>query len=89
MDLRQLLVHELGPLPWLLALFDGALVKTKKAALPKRLEDGIENLQHLPTQTTAVIIDVMVMIQPLGKTPEILYRIILESLTAENYSKNK
>ena len=30
MDLRQWLVHELGPLPWLLALFDGALVKTNK-----------------------------------------------------------
>ena len=35
MDLRQSLVHELGPLPWSLALFDGALVKTSKAALPQ------------------------------------------------------
>ena len=30
MDLRQLLVHELGPLPWSLALFDGTLVKTSR-----------------------------------------------------------
>ena len=35
MDLRQSLVHELGPLPWSLALFDGALVKTSKAAVPQ------------------------------------------------------
>ena len=43
MDLWQLLVHELGPLPWSLALFDGVLVKTNKAALSKLLEDGIES----------------------------------------------
>ena len=70
MDLRQLLVHELGPLPWSLALFDGALVETNKAALPKLLEDGVESLQCLPTQTTAVIIDAMAMLQTLNKIPE-------------------
>ena len=70
MDLRQLLVHELGPLPWSLALFDGTLVKTNKAALPKLLEDGVESLQRLPAQTTAVIIDAMAMLQTISKTPE-------------------
>ena len=70
MDLRQLLVHELGPLPWSLALFDGALVKTNKAALPKLLEEGVESLQCLPAQTTAVIIDAMAMLQTLNKIPE-------------------
>ena len=70
MDLRQLLVHALGPLPWSLALFDGTLVKTNKAALPKLLEDGVESLQCLPAQTTAVIIDAMAMLQTLSKTPE-------------------
>ena len=70
MDLRQLLVHELGPQPWSLALFDGALVKTNKAVLPKLLEDGIESLQCLPAQTTAVIIDAMAMLQTLNKIPE-------------------
>ena len=71
MDLRQLLVQELGPLPWSLALFDGALVKTNKAALPKLLEDGVESLQCLPAQTTAVIIDAMAMLQTLNKIPEL------------------
>ena len=70
MDLRQLLVHELGPLPWSLALFDGALVKTNKAALPKLLEDGVESLQCLPAQTTAVIINAMTMLQTLNRIPE-------------------
>lgn len=31
MDLRELLTHELGPLPWSLASFDGLLAKTNKA----------------------------------------------------------
>lgn len=62
MDLRQLLVHELGPLPWSLALFD--------ATLPKVLEDGVESLQCLQAQTTAVIIDAMTMLQRLNKIPE-------------------
>ena len=70
MDLRQLLVHELGPLPWSLALFDGALVKTDKAALPKLLEDGVECLHRMPAQTTAVIIDAMAMLQTMKKIPE-------------------
>ena len=55
MDLEQSLVHELGTLPWSLELFDGALVKTNKAALPKLLEDGVESLKCLPAQTAAVI----------------------------------
>ena len=70
MDLRQLLIHELGPLPWSLALFDGALVKTNKAALRKPLEDGVESLQRLPAQTTAVIIDAMALLQTMRKIPE-------------------
>ena len=70
MDLRQLLVHELGLLPWSLALFDDALVKTNKAALPTLLEEGVESLQCLPAQTAAVIIDAMAMLQTLNKIPE-------------------
>ena len=50
MDLRQLLVHELGPLPCSLALFDGALVKTDKAALPKLLACQLKQLQSSSMQ---------------------------------------
>lgn len=66
MDLSQSLVHELGPLQWLLGLFDGALVKANKAALPKLLGDGVEGLQSLPAQTIAV----MGMLQTVRKTSE-------------------
>lgn len=70
MDLRELLVHELGPMPWSLASFDGSLVKTNKAALSKLIEDGVESLQRLPEETSAVIIDAMALLQTLSKIPE-------------------
>lgn len=67
--LLDLLVHELGPLPWSLA------------------EDGVDSLQHLPAQTSAVIVDAMAMLQTLGKISDrfsdlakILYnRIVLQA----------
>ena len=63
-------MHELGPLLWSLASFDGSLVKTNKAALPKLLEDGVDSLQNLPAQTSAVIMDAMAIIQMLSKIPD-------------------
>lgn len=63
-------MHELGPLPWSLVSFDGSLAKTNKAALPKLLEDGVDSLQHLPAQTSAVIMDAMVILQTLSKIPD-------------------
>lgn len=70
MDLRELLVHELGPLPWSLASFDGSLAKTNKAVLSKLIEDGVESQQHLPEQVSAVIIDAMALLQTLVKIPD-------------------
>ena len=67
---RELLVHELGPLPWSLASFDGSLAKTNKAALLKLLEDGVNSLHHLPAQTSAVIIDAMAILQMLSQIPD-------------------
>ena len=63
-------MHELGPLPWSLALFDGSLAKTNEAALPKLLEDGVDSLQHLPAQTSAVIMDAMAILHMLSKVPD-------------------
>lgn len=90
MDLRELLVHELGPLPWSLASFDGSLSKTNKAALSKLIENGVEYLQRLPGQTTAVVIDAMALLQTLQKIPErfadlavmVLNRILVHSSEA-------
>lgn len=69
MDLREILAHELGPVPWSLASPDGSLAKTNKAALSPLLEDGIEFLQSL-TGVTAVIIDAMAMLQTITRIPE-------------------
>ena len=63
-------MHELGPLPWSLASFDGSLAKTNKAAVPKLPEDGVDSLQHLPAQKSAVIMDGMAILQMLSKIPD-------------------
>ena len=63
-------MHELGPLPWSLASFNESLAKTNKAALPKLLENGVDSLQHLPVQTSAVIMDAMAILQMLSKIPD-------------------
>ena len=63
-------MHKLGPLPWSLASSDGSLAKTNKAALPKLLEDGVDSLQHLPAQTSAVIMDPTAILQMLSKIPD-------------------
>ena len=91
MDLRYLLTHELGPLPWSLALPDGSLVKTNKASLSMLLENGLECLPSLPDQTTAVIIDAMAMLQTLVRVPDrfselaemVMTRILIEAGEAE------
>ena len=70
MDLRELLIHDLGPLPWSLASFAGLLAKTNKAALSKLLEDGVECLPSSPDQMTAIIIDAMVVLQTLVRVPD-------------------
>ena len=87
MDLKDLLSHELGPLPWSLASSDGSLAKTNKAILSKLLENGVECLPTLPDLTTAVIIDAMAMLQTLVRIPNrfsklvdmVMTRILIEA----------
>jgi len=38
MDLKDLLIHEHGPLPWSLASSDGSMAMTNKSILSKKLE---------------------------------------------------
>ena len=68
-DLRDLLTHELGPVPWSLATYDGSLAKTNKSALAKLLEDGVEILPNL-TNASAVIVDAMAQLQALRRIPD-------------------
>ena len=85
-DLRDLLAHELGTLPWSLASLDGTLAKTNKATLQKSLEDNVECLPSLPTNTTAVIIDAMATLQMIVKIPDTfsdLSEMVLSSILAQ------
>ena len=68
-NVRDLLTHELGPVPWSLASFDGSLAKTNKSILVKHLEEGVvppANQQH----PTCVIIDAMALLQSLTRIPD-------------------
>ena len=69
-DMREVLTHELGPMPWSLASADGSLAKTNKANLCKLLETGVDYLPSLPPTTSVVIIDAMALLQTLGRIPD-------------------
>ena len=47
---------------WFVGRVTPCRAKTNKAALPKLLEDGVDSLQHLPAQTSAVIMDAMTIL---------------------------
>ncbi len=68
-DIRDLLAHELGPLPWSLAALDGSLAKTNKAVLSKLLEENVPVLPALPLSTCAII-DAMAVIQAMTSVPD-------------------
>lgn len=69
-DLRDLLKHELGPIPWSLATTDGCIAKTNKAVLPKLLEEGVQALNVLPDNSSSYVIDAMALLQMLPRVPE-------------------
>ncbi len=48
-NMRDVLAHPLGPLPWALANADGSLRKTNKAALARELEKNVSPAEHIPT----------------------------------------
>ena len=64
-DLRDLLIHELGPVPWSLATYDCSLAKTNKSTPAKLLEDGVEILPNLQNASA-----VMALLQTLPRIPD-------------------
>lgn len=54
-NMRDVLAHPLGPLPWALANTDGSLRKTNKAALARELEKNVSPTEHTPTTSTCII----------------------------------
>ena len=62
LDMKYVLEHPLGPLPWSLATCDGNLWKTNKAALGKELEKSAAPAEIIPDHS-AFVIDAMSIIQ--------------------------
>ena len=64
LQMREVLSHPLGPLPWSLATPDGLMHKTNKASLAKELEKNVQVADSIP-QTSACVIDGMALVQRL------------------------
>ena len=55
LQLKEVLGHPLGPLPWTLANTDGSLRKTNKAALARELEKNAMPAETIPQPSTSII----------------------------------
>lgn len=62
LDMKDVLQHPLGPLPWSLANCDGTIKKTNKAALARKLESNAHPAEDFP-RPSACIIDGMSIVQ--------------------------
>ena len=84
-NMKDVLAHPLGPLPWALANPDGTLRKTNKAALARELEKNASAANEiLPPSST--MIDGMAMVQKLNasnKTFEQVAELAFSHLTHE------
>ena len=78
-DMRNVLRHPLGPLPWPLATSSGGFVKTAKSALMPLLEDGV-SLATRPTEGAAVVLDAMATIQGLVSVPRTFDKLAMHLL---------
>ena len=54
-NMKDVIAHPLGPLPWALAHSDGSLRKTNKAALARELEKNVYPAEAIPTPSTCII----------------------------------
>jgi len=64
LDLQEVMGHPLGPIPWSLAMLDGSVRKTNKAALAKALTNDGMVAENIP-RPSATIIDGMSLVQHL------------------------
>ncbi|XP_035674790.1 uncharacterized protein LOC118414705 [Branchiostoma floridae] len=64
LQLRDVLRHPLGPLPWSLATADGSLRKTTKSTLAKEVQKNVPAADNIP-HPSACIIDGMALVQRL------------------------
>ena len=64
LQMKEVLSHPLGPLPWSLATPDGLMRKTNKASLAKELQKNVQSADSIP-QPSACVIDGMALVQRL------------------------
>ena len=62
LQMEDIFLHPLGPLPWALATPDGFLRKTNKAALATLLQKNVQPAERIPINSAAVI-DGMALVQ--------------------------
>ena len=68
LEMRDVMSHRLGPLPWALSNGDGTMKNTNKAVLSKHLESKVLPVEEVP-HPSATIIDVMGLMNKLhGET---------------------
>ena len=71
MDMKEVLSHELGDLPWALSSVDGSLKKTSKASLQHLLEKNIKTVANESLcDATTLVIDAMGFIQEVVAVPK-------------------
>ncbi|KAK3735047.1 hypothetical protein QZH41_001743 [Actinostola sp. cb2023] len=64
LQMREVLCHPLGPLPWSLSTADGSLRKTTKSTLAKELQKNVPAADIIP-EPSACIIDGIALVQRL------------------------
>jgi hypothetical protein len=64
LDMKDILSHRLGPIPWALATPEGTLRKTVKPTLAKRLKKDLSPAESIP-DNSACVIDGMALVQKL------------------------
>ena len=62
LDMRSVLAHPLGPLPWSLGNCEGTLKKTSKSTLARQLEKNVSLAEAIPQPSTCII-DGMSLVQ--------------------------
>ena len=55
LDMKEVLSHPLGPIPWSLATSDGKLCKTNKAVLSNNLEKESTPFEEIPENSSCKI----------------------------------
>ena len=85
LDMREVLQHPLGPLPWALSNCDGTLKKTNKSTLERHIEDRVSSAESIPSPS-ACIIDGMSLVnktsgdnRPFGDIAESIFMYAIQS----------